>query len=761
MMNIKKLLPLLLALCITGCASERFCLLGCEGARFHREGVKQIKEGKTEEGLASLAKALDKDPTNAEYRADYYARKAGYVDQLLAAAQAQRQSGNRSAAEEGYKRALQIDKTNSRARAGLDKLARDRRQEDILASAQQAFKAGDTDKAAAILRPILAESPDNLAAQGLKREIEELLVSRQTVEPTLKSTATKPINLELREANIRMAFEGIARTTGINFILDKDVRPDLRTTVFLKNASVEDAIELILQTGQLQKKVLNSSTVLIYPNTAEKLKEYQDLVMKSFYLQNADVKQIQNTLKTMLKTKDMVIDEKLNLLIMRDTPEAIRLAEKLVAMHDIPEPEVMLEVEVLEVQRSRLTELGIQWPSELTLTPLAKTLDDLRNTNSSKIGASLSGAAINIRRDITDSNILANPRIRVKNRDSAKILIGDKVPVVTATTTATGIVSDSIQYLDVGLKLDVQPDIHLQDDVAIKVNLEVSSIVKAITSKNGTSSYQIGTRNASTVLRLKDGETQILAGLINDQDRATGSGIPGLGDLPVLGRLFSSREDDRSKTEIVLSITPRLVRNIVRPDAAAGEFWSGTESTLRTKPLTLQPSAQKEAAALSPKGETASSENRISNDPSAPVEAAKSVALSWQGPGKAKVGEQVKLALRIKSDGGVRSLPFQVAFDPAAFQVMQVEEGGFFKQDDGTTSFSNNVDAANGKLFVSVSRSDVEGASGEDAVVVVTLRALAPSTQTALKVLSASPIVQGDKPPVTILPPPYGVEIFQ
>lgn len=754
MTTMRKLLSPLLILCMVGCAGENF----------HREGSRLIREGKTEEGLASLAKAVDKEPTNAEYRADYYARKAGYVDRLLAEAQAQRQSGNRMASEESYKRVLRIETANTRARMGLDELIRDRRQQDTYVSAQQAFKTGDMDKAAAILRSILVESPDNSAALSLRREIEEFLVSRQTVEPTLKSAATKPINLELRDTNIRIAFEGIARTTGIDFILDKDVRPDLRTTVFLKNATVEDAIDLILQTGQLQKKVLNSSTVLIYPNTAEKQKDYQDLVMKSFYLQNTDAKQIQNTLKTLLKTKDMVIDERLNLLIMRDTPEAIRLAEKLVAMHDISEPEVMLEVEVLEVQRSRLVDLGVQWPSQLSLTPLASgsgtlTLSDLNNLNAGKIGAAISKTVINIRRDLTDSNILANPRIRVRNRESAKILIGDKVPVVTTTTTATGLVSDNIQYLDVGLKLDVQPDIHLQDEVSIKVNLEVSSIVKEITSKNGTSSYQIGTRNASTVLRLKDGETQILAGLINDQDRATASGIPGLGDLPVLGRLFSSRQDDRSKTEIVLSITPRLVRNIVRPDASAGEFWSGTESTLRTKPLSLQPTEQKETTALSSNGKQDSADNKVSNEPPVPVEAAKFITLNWQGPRQAKVGEQIKLVLRLKSEGGARSLPFQVGFDPAFFQVMQIEEGGFFKQDNGTTSFSNNVDAANGKLFVSVARSDVEGASGEDAVAVITLRALAPSPQTTLKMLSASPIVQSDKPPATILPPPFEVEI--
>lgn len=743
-------------------------LVGCAGERFHREGISLIREGKVEDGLTSLSKAVEEEPTNAQYRADLYSQKATYVDQLLSTAQALRSNGKRAEAQEAYQRILKIERTNARARAGLDELVRDRRHQESVASAQAAFKGGDLDNATSILRPILLEDPDNRAAQSLKRQIEESLIRSQSVELKLKSTSTKPINLELKDANVRMAFEGIARSTGINFILDKDVRPDLRTTVYLKNASVEDALDLILQTTQLQKKVLNSNTALIYPNTPEKLKDYQDLVIKSFYLQNADAKQIQNTLKTLLKTKDMDVDEKLNLITIRDTPEAIRLAEKIVAMHDLPEPEVMLEVEVLEVQRSRLLDLGIQWPNQLTLAPIASgggtlTLSDLHNINSGRVSAGISNTVVNMRRDITDSNILANPRIRVRNRESAKIMIGDKVPVVTTTSTATGFVSNNIQYLDVGMKLEVQPDVHLQDEVAIKVNLEVSSIVKTITSTNGTSSYQIGTRNASTVLRIKDGETQILAGLINDQEQSNASGIPGLGELPVLGRLFSSHKDNHDKTEIVLSITPHVVRNIVRPEASAGEFWSGTESTLRTKPMTLQPSDQKEPVLPAGKGENPAPVeiNTPRSVPAAQTGESKSVLMSWQGPVKAKVGDQIKVALRIKTDTALRSFPFQAAFDPAAFQVLQIEEGGFFKRDDGHTSFSSNVDAANGKLFVTVMRSDVAGTSGDDTIVAVTLRALAPAPQASLKMLLASPIAQGDKSPATILPSPYVVEIFK
>lgn len=747
---------------------------GCAGQRYHQQGLDLIQQGKVDEGLAALDKAIKEEPNNGQFRSDLLARRANYVTQLLNTAQSLRQAGKRDDAGTFYRHVLGIEPNNVRAQAGLDALTRDRRHDDIVPTARDAFKAGDTDKALALLAPVLTENPDNVEARDLKREINEHQARRQATEPTLKSSYTKPINLEFREANVKMVFEVLARTTGISFIFDKDVRPDLRTTVFLKNASIEDAIDLILQTNQLQKKVLNSTTVLIYPGTPEKLKDYQDLVVRAFYLSNANVKDVQSSIKTLLKTKDTVIDEKLNMLVMRDTPEAIRLAEKIVAMHDLAEPEVMLEVEVLEVQRNRLLDLGVQWPNQLTLTPLSKssggslTLNDLKHLNGDRLGAALPNMIIKVDNEKSDANLLANPRIRVRNREKAKILIGNKVPVVTTTSTATGLVSDSVQYIDVGLKVEVQPDIRLRDEVAINVNLEVSSIVKQITSPSGTVAYQIGTRNADTMLSLKDGETQILAGLINDEDRRSANGIPGLGELPVLGRLFSSNQDNHQKTEIVLSITPHLIRNLVRPDASQGEFWSGTESALRTKPLTLQPMVQPtapEKPVAPPSGEATtpapgSSFDTLTNAPKTSV-AAKTVNLTWQGPAQVKVGDQFKVALKLKADGALRSLPFQVAFDATAFQAVEIAEGTFFKQNNGTTSFSSNIDQANGKLFVTVARSDTDGVAGEESVVVLTFRALVAKPQAEVKLLSASPIIQGDKPPTLALPAPYVVTVVQ
>jgi general secretion pathway protein D len=186
--------------------------------------------------------------------------------------------------------------------------------------------------------------------------------------------------------------------------------------------------------------------------------------------------------------------------------------------------------------------------------------------------------ALNLRDQIGRNNILANPRIRVKNREKARIHIGDKVPVITTTAGATGFVSESVNYLDVGLKLDVEPQVYLEDDVGIKIGLEVSSVSNQIKTSSGTLAYQLGTRNATTTLRLHDGETQVLAGLISNEDRRNSTEVPGLASLPIAGRLFQNREDTANKTEVVLLITPHVVRNIERPDARLEEFNSGTET---------------------------------------------------------------------------------------------------------------------------------------------------------------------------------------
>jgi len=557
------------------------------------EGKRLLEEGKIDEGLGTLAKLAEKEPKNAEYRTYYFHQREMIVKQYFVQADALREMGHFDEAAAFYRHVLQLDSENQRAKAGLAQLDMDRRHVLIMNDASAMFRAGNLDAAEDKVQVILAENPNHVSAKALQRKIEEKFAEQSMVNPAIRTKLKKPVTLDFREATLKAVFDILSRSAEINFILDRDVRPDLRTTVTVRNTTLDEVVEMLLTTNKLEKKVLNDNTVLIYPSTPEKKREYQDLVLKSFYLANADAKQVAAMLKTMVKTRDVFIEDKLNLVIMRDTPEAVRIAEQLVALQDMAEPEVMLEVEVMEVGTNRLLNLGIQYPDQVSYGIKGAagagtaSMAEIQGGTSNLIQLSINNPAliVNLKEQDGTTNLLANPRIRVKNREKAKIHIGDRVPVITTTAaTGGGFVSESVSYLDVGLKLDVEPTVYLENEVGIKVGLEVSNIVKEVTGASTTNSstltYQIGTRNAETVLRLRDGETQILAGLISDEDRKSANKVPGLGDFPILGRLFSSHNDTKTKSEIILLITPHVVRNIARPAADKTEFYSGSEAAI-------------------------------------------------------------------------------------------------------------------------------------------------------------------------------------
>lgn len=725
----------------------------------HQEAMALVGTGNYESGVAKLEQLVAANPENRRYRIDLVNARANYVNRLVASADVERVAGRLDAARVLYKQAQSMDPSSDRVRQGQEELRRDDRHAEVVKASRVAFDKGDLDGALGRLQTVLGENPLNVQALELKGQVDDKRARALMASPQLESAFRKPVNLEFRDATVRVVFDALSRSTGINYILDKDIRPDLKTTVFTRLAPLEDAIDLILMTNQLEKKVLNQNTILIYPATQQKLKEYQDLVVKGFYLTSADVKQVQAVLKSMLKIREVSIDEKLRLVVVRDTPEAVRLAEKMIAMHDLGEPEVMLELEVLEVRRGRLLDLGIQWPDQLTLTPLPSTgttvtLNDLRNVSSNRIGASLASTIVNLKKQDGDVNLLANPRIRAKNREKAKILIGDRVPVITSNATSTGFISQSVQYLDVGLKLEIEPDIQLDREVGMKVALEVSSITREITTSTGLLAYQVGTRNASTSLRLKDGDTQILAGLINDEDRRTANRIPGLGDLPVVGRLFGSQRDDNQKTEIVLSITPRLVRGLTRPDTMASEFWSGTETKPSTRPLSLGV-----VASIAGKPGIASAVGTAAVAGNA--QGTSQALFFWKGPGTVKVGEEFKVDLLMKSERPLRSLPLQLSFDPATLEVVRIEEGEFFKRGGVKTNFAHNIDQTNGRVFVGLSRAGAEGAKGEGGLVSVVFKSKVAKSGSEVRLIAATPVTFGAGAVTVTLPKPQVVSVNQ
>jgi general secretion pathway protein D len=363
----------------------------------------------------------------------------------------------------------------------------------------------------------------------------------------------------------------------------------MKATIFVRDVRIEDAVALLLEQNQLRQKIVNDNTLLIYPDSPQKTKDYQELVMRTFYLTSIDANTALNMVKTMLKTRDVFVDERLNTLTMRDTPDAVRMAEKLLQSQDQSNPEVVLEVEVMEVATSRILDLGLQWPNTFGVltddgNPVS-VLDQLRGINSSRISISPAPQA-KINAQDKDINTLASPVIRVSNREQARIHIGQRVPIISATSvpsTQGPVITESVTYLDVGLKLEVQPTVHLNNEVAIKIALEVSNATPLEATRQGTIPVQVDTRNAQTSLRLHDGETQVLAGLVRNDHNAAGNKIPGLGDIPGLGRLFGSNKDDMSKSELVLAITPRIVRNLPYQSPSDMEFGTGTESSMQVR----------------------------------------------------------------------------------------------------------------------------------------------------------------------------------
>ena len=776
-------------------------IAGCAADRLHREGLAAIERGDYEAGVAELNQAVVREPGNMAYRLDFEARRESALQSLIAAGDNARRAGQLDAATALYRRVLTISPSNDRARHGLEGVEGDKRHGGALDAAHKDFDGKDYDAAESKVRAILQEDPGYVPAQELAAAI-NVARGPVTVAPRLQTRENRKVTLQLRDAPTKMVFEVLQRETGINFILDKDVKSDTKTSIFVQDVPVEEAIDLVLDQNQLARQILADNMVMIYPNTAAKQKDYEQQIVRTFYLTNATPKDVEGMLKSVLAVKTLFIDERANVLVMRDTPDVVRMAEKLVASVDVAEPEVMLELEVLEISRSRVQDLGIQYPGSatLSLSPLGAAttgttagqmvLSDLSHQNSDTIKFSPSpSVTVNAMKQAGLVNTLASPRIRARNKEKAKILIGQREPVITnsVTPTAAGapVVTGSVQYLDVGLTLEVQPTIYLDTDVAVKISLEVSSILKQVTTASGTIAYEIGTRNANTLLRLKDGETQILAGLIQDTDTRNFSSIPGLGDIPILRHLFGEHHLDREKSEIVLSITPRIIRMQPRAASDTTEFWYGSESRTRSRPYTTSERGadthpgRPEAAAPSPSpgintapggapvpssgpqpvnpsvapssvsaplsGPGAQNQSAPAPQglpvtaPPAPIVAAAASgaasqqtqagtasgapsALTLEGPAEAKVGEEFDVRVQLSSQDPITHLRSQLRFDSSALQIVSASVGEVVPASAGTPTV--NTRGVGAQLDVTTPTEDPVLGSGT--LMTVRFKALAP-----------------------------------
>lgn len=573
---------------------------GCAGYFAYHEGNDRIAKGDIDGGVAKLREATELAPDRIDYRQDYFSQRELLINRLLNEATALVDGERFDPAEERYQKILKMDTNNARANDGLVRLARARRSKATLDAAETSARNGNLDDALAKVKTVLVEEPNQRRASLLYRNYTQAQADASGKEfgvyPKLKASYRKSVSVNLNNATLQQIFDSIKLASGLNFMFDKDVKTDVRMTLSLSNKPVEDIIRLVLASNQLDKRVLDEDTLLIYPNTPQKATDYRELIARTFYLVHASATQTAQMLKNIVKVKDMNIDEKLNAITIRDSTEVVQFAARMIENMDIADPEVMLELEVLEVSTNRLMQLGIQWPTSLSASVEGAagkagqlTLDEFRNRNAGLVNLQFNDPLISAQLldQHGDSEVLANPKIRVRNKETAKILIGQRVPVITTISTANVGTSESISYLDVGLKLEVEPTVSLNDEVSMKLALEVSNIVNTVKLASGAQAYTLGTRNTSTVLRVRDNETQILAGLIQRDQRNANTGIPGLNNLPIIDRLFGQSSNSGTKTEVVLLITPHIVRNIAVPPPTQTQILSGTESGMGAAPIQL------------------------------------------------------------------------------------------------------------------------------------------------------------------------------
>jgi general secretion pathway protein D len=662
--------------------SLALCMLaGCAADRVRDDAEQLMAQGDYEHAVQALEAGAARYPDSVQLRSRLVLARAQAQSQLIEQARVAEANSDMDRAEMLLRRATAFDGSAQRAAMLLADLQVARNQRDALQRANTLAGKGQTDAALRLVDQALKDNRRDPALLALQHRLQIDQRQAQVRASQQGLAETRPVSLDFRDANVRNVLEVVGRNSGINIVLDKDVK-DQRVTVYAKSVRFDDALDMILNTGQLSRKVLDSKTVLVYPNTPDKQREHQEQLVKVFYLANGDAKGAAAFLKSMMKLREPYVDDHSNMLALRDSLENIQLAERLIALFDNPEPEVLLEAEVLEVSADRLTELGVSLPTQVTLTPLTLaggtnlTLDSFP-LHRGNIGVGIPGATINAKRTVGDVNTLANPKIRTRSGEKAKVLIGDKIPIITTTTTpgVAGFVSETVSYQDVGIKLEVEPKVYPDDDVSIRLNLEVSALGTQTKTATGTIAYQISTRNASTLLRLRDGETQLLAGLISTDERASTAGLPGLADVPLLGRLFSDQTNSHSKTELVLSITPHIVRGQPHLDATESEAWVGTEMYQRLKPVggrfDNEPPAG--SAVSTPVQGRASMAPLPGNGASAPggavpqaaaehVNAGSPAAIAWSAPASVKVGQVFTTQLRLRTGVALGSIALSLQY---------------------------------------------------------------------------------------------------
>lgn len=594
------LVPVVLGILLTGCGGLDFPI---------QKGENLALQGRWEESVQVFREATKKDPRNIEAR-------LGLARALWAASMEQvrlgeefEQSNRMEDTETAYRRALAYNGENQLALTGLERIGRAGEIQDRLARARQRIAKKEWRAAQSEVQAVLRLDPDNAPARAIKLEIAagltpDSLAAKAEADPGKLAQmlfSTKPVTLRFRDTDIKEVLETFSRTAGVNIFTDESLQPK-KITTFFQNLSLRESFNLILVSNRLFAKRIAENTVIVVPDNPAKRQQYDELTVQTFFLTDADAKVTVNLLRTILNTRQIFVNEKLNALVIRETPEKLDLAKKLIESNDRSVGEVEIDLEVLEVDRAATQNLGIDFsPRSLQVQMnLPQTVSISNAWNQIRIGSTLSFPSgnptliLNLVKNDSNTKVLANPTVRILDRQKARLLIGERRPFLIssisstpaiATTTTTGTTTSSaatttqsnVEYRDLGLKMTLTPTVHLDGEVTVELNFEVSSLGAPIADVQSANLLPpVNTRNLDTFIKVRNGETRLLGGLFQDTQSDANSQIPFLSDIPWLGRMFVNPTYNRNRTDILISLTPRIVKALNRPEAEIESFASGT-----------------------------------------------------------------------------------------------------------------------------------------------------------------------------------------
>ena len=715
-----------------------------------KRGDQQLAAGNWEEASLAYKQALKDDPFNSSLQSKYTMARGRAAALYEERGRTYLKDHQPDLAMEQFKRALTIEPSSDEHQAGLLEALRlkdargQNREADRLAQLGRTDEAMEAYARAAELDPSYKEPLNSIS----KLTEEQQALNRD-------DRRKQPVTLRFRNAGLKEVLEGIGKAGGLNLIFDKDVRND-PVTIGIQDTPFEEAFNLILNSNSLFAQTVSPGVMIVSPNTKQKQEQYQDLMIRTFYLSNAKAKDMLVLLKSMLDSKRMHANEQLNTIVIRDQPEKLEMAEKIILANDRLDSEVLFDVEVLEVDRTVDQTYGLTYPKQVAaaIVPpgftglIAGTLaQQFTRTQLTNLGGDsyLFKLPTNVQLDffkqITDAKTLAAPKVRVVNNKKAEINIGDKQPILLSTTNvlpgqaATGAIPTtstvtSIEFRDTGVKLTVEPSIHLGNELSLKMKIEVIRLGDQVTLQASPpiTQFKFGNRSAETMLNIRDGETIVLGGLLQEEDRKTRTTIPWIGDLPFIGNLVSSFKTQRVTTEVILTITPHIIQGTTPPGFTTQVFWSGTDSSYSTSPM-FTPKGKKismmgggvsGAEFLSSKGSTriGVAGKAASLTPSASVG---SVASIRPDESVIQVGKEFKLAINDERLRPTADSVFQLQYDSQVLELRKLLNGEVIQSDETGKPTSGSSEPQLGMVAFKVAPSPIGGRT-----VTVTFYAKAP-----------------------------------